>query len=93
MPPWRALLTKNTPAPLSPSVPIFLAQGTKDEVVPPSVTRDYLAKLCAAGSPVAMLWLPEVGHLFAARDSADAAIAWTADRFAGASAPSDCGRN
>jgi acetyl esterase/lipase len=93
LPPWRALLTENTPAALSPSIPIFLAQGTNDDVVPPSVTRNYLAKLCAAGSPVTMVWLPEVGHLYAARDSADAAIAWIADRFAGASAPGNCGQN
>ena len=93
LPPWRALLTKNTPAALSPSIPVFLAQGTKDNVVVPSVTRNYLAKLCAVGSPVTMVWLPGVSHLFAARDSADAAIAWMADRFAGTPAPSNCGAN
>jgi pimeloyl-ACP methyl ester carboxylesterase len=93
LPPWRALLTENTPAALSPSIPIFLAQGTKDNIVVPSVTRNYLAKLCAVGSPVTMVWLPGVSHLFAARDSADAAIAWIADRFAGTPAPSNCGQN
>jgi hypothetical protein len=40
-----------------------------------------------------MVWLPGVSHLFAARDSADAAIAWMTQRFAGAPAPSNCGQN
>jgi acetyl esterase/lipase len=90
--PWRTLLAENTPGKLAPDIPIFLAQGTTDNLVRPAVTRDYAAMLCKAGSVVALDWLPNVGHAFAGRDSADAAVAWMADRFEGASAPSDCGR-
>jgi hypothetical protein len=43
------------------------------------------------GSRVRMLEMPDVNHGFAGRDSADAAVAWMADRFAGRPAPSDCG--
>jgi acetyl esterase/lipase len=90
--PWRDLLAENTPGVLSPDIPVFLAQGTKDNLVIPSVTRDYAALLCKAGSAVAVDLMPGVGHGFAGRNSAGAAVAWMAERFAGSPAPSNCGR-
>lgn len=90
--PWRSLLAHNTPGVLPPSIPVFLAQGTTDNLVIPSVTRSYAALLCRAGSPVVIDWLPGIGHAFAGRDSADAAVAWMADRFNGKRAPSSCGQ-
>ncbi len=89
--PWRSLALQNTPGTLSPDIPIFLAQGDADELVHPAVTRDYMARLCRSGSKVRLLILPGVGHGFAGRDSADAAVGWMADRFNGETAPSDCG--
>jgi acetyl esterase/lipase len=89
--PWRSLALQNTPGTLPPGIPVFLAQGTADELVRPAVTQDYMTRLCKAGSKVRMLLMPGVGHGFAGRDSADAAAAWMAERFAGTAAPSDCG--
>ncbi|TCR70257.1 alpha/beta fold hydrolase [Bosea sp. BK604] len=88
--PWRSLLARNTPGLLPRGVPLFLAQGTADTLVRPQVTRDYATRQCRAGRAVELDWLPDVGHLFAARDSADAAVAWMADRFAGRPPPSNC---
>ncbi|MEH2469461.1 hypothetical protein V1281_001291 [Nitrobacteraceae bacterium AZCC 2161] len=34
-----------------------------------------------------------VGHGFAGRDAANAAVNWISERFAGNPAPSDCGRS
>jgi acetyl esterase/lipase len=90
--PWRSLAASNSPGVLPSGIPIFLSQGTDDNLVRPAVTKDYMSKLCRAGSSVRLVWLPGVNHGFAARESADAAINWVADRFAGAPAPSDCGR-
>jgi len=90
--PWRSLMEESTPGPLPAGMPVFLAQGTTDNIVDPKVTSAYMEQLCRAGSPVRMQWLPGVGHAFAARDGAPAAMRWIADRFAGAPAPSDCGR-
>jgi hypothetical protein len=87
--PYRSLLQRNTPAPLSRGMPLFLAQGVADEVVRPAVTRAYMARSCRNGARVRMISIPG-GHGFAARDSADAAVDWMADRFAGAPPPSDC---
>lgn len=91
--PWRSLAMRNTPGALPPQIPLFLAQGTTDNIVRPEVTRGYMQRQCKAGSKVAMMWVPGVGHGFVARDSADTAVAWMMDRFAGRPAPSDCGRS
>jgi acetyl esterase/lipase len=90
--PWRALLEKNTPGTLPPSVPVFLAQGTIDPVIKPEVTQDYAAKLCKAGSKVETLALPNVGHGWAGRAAAPDAVDWMTARFAGEPAPDDCGK-
>jgi acetyl esterase/lipase len=88
--PWRSLLRTNTPGMLPTTVPVFLAQGTDDTLVLPAVTRTYMQQLCKAGSAVQWHSVEGVGHLFVARDSADAAVAWIGARFAGTAAPNDC---
>jgi pimeloyl-ACP methyl ester carboxylesterase len=67
--PWHSLLDKNTPGVLPPDIPIFLAQGTTDQIIRPDVTRDYMSKLCKAGSKVKMMILPNIGHGRAAQAS------------------------
>ncbi|HLY06154.1 MAG TPA: alpha/beta fold hydrolase [Rhizomicrobium sp.] len=90
--PWQTLLAQNTPAPLPARIPVFLAQGTADNLVSPSITLAYRDKLCRQGNAVALVMLPDTGHLFVARNAASAAIGWIADRFNGVSPPSNCGR-
>jgi pimeloyl-ACP methyl ester carboxylesterase len=90
--PWHSLAAHNTPGPLPSRIPLFLAQGTADDIVRPEVTRGYVQRQCRAGGKVTMKWVPGVGHGFVARDSADAAVTWMMDRFAGTPAPSDCDR-
>jgi pimeloyl-ACP methyl ester carboxylesterase len=88
--PWAALMAANTPGVLPANIPVFVAQGTQDQIVRPEITRAYIAKLCKAGVAVEADWVEGVGHGFVALKSAAATIAWIADRFAGAPAPSDC---
>jgi pimeloyl-ACP methyl ester carboxylesterase len=90
--PWHTLAAHNTPGPLPASIPLFLAQGTTDTIVAPNVTRAYMQRQCRAGGKVTMMWVPGVGHGFVARDSANTAVAWMMDRFAGRPANSDCGK-
>ena len=89
--PWKTLAMRNTPGPLPSGIPLFLAQGTADNLVRPDVTKAYFERQCKAGSKVRMIWLPNEGHGFAGRDSADNAVEWMAGRFAGEPAPDDCG--
>jgi len=88
--PWRSLAAANTPGILPRDIPLFIAQGSTDQLVRPEVTRDYVARACRAGDKVRLLVMPGVGHGLAARDSAKSAIEWIAVRFAGAAAPDDC---
>jgi acetyl esterase/lipase len=90
--PWRSLLQKNTPGVLPPDIPVFLAQGTIDQIIRPDVTRDYMSTLCRAGSKVKMLMMPSIGHGRAAQVSTIPAVNWTTDRFAGEEPPNDCER-
>ncbi|HUN96289.1 MAG TPA: alpha/beta fold hydrolase [Bradyrhizobium sp.] len=91
--PWHSLLEKNTPGALPPEIPVFLAQGTTDRIIRPDVTRDYMGKLCTAGSKVRMLMMPNIGHGRAAQASTMQAVNWIADRFAGEAPPNDCGNH
>lgn len=89
--PWASLLAQNTPGTLPPHIPVFLAQGSADKLVLPRVTHDYMRRLCANGSDVAMLTVPNAGHGFVAFKAAKAAVSWIDDRFTGKPAPSSCG--
>jgi acetyl esterase/lipase len=88
--PWHSLLEKNTPGTLPPDIPVFLAQGTIDKIIRPDVTRDYMSKLCKAGSKVRLLMLPNIGHGRAAQASTMAAVKWMTNRLEGETPPSDC---
>jgi pimeloyl-ACP methyl ester carboxylesterase len=90
--PWRSLLEQNSTGVLSPEIPIFLAQGTNDQIIQPAVTQAYMDKLCKAGSKVRMVMLPGIGHGRAAQASTMAAVNWISGRFAGKTPPDDCVR-
>ncbi len=90
--PWRGIMLRNSPGPLPREIPVFIAQGTADNIVPPTVTAAFVRRQCRAGSAVRVVLMPAVGHAFVARDAALAAVQWIGDRFAGVPPPSDCGR-
>ncbi|QUS40316.1 alpha/beta fold hydrolase [Tardiphaga alba] len=88
--PYKSLAARNSPGTLPKNIPLFLAQGSNDNLVQPAVTQAYFQRQCKAGSRVTMHLMPNVNHGFAARDSANAAVIWMGERFAGNPAPSDC---
>jgi pimeloyl-ACP methyl ester carboxylesterase len=88
--PWSSLLKTNSAATLPTEIPVFLAQGTIDQIIQPAVTENYMKRLCAAGSKVKLVMLPNIGHGRAAQASTMDAVRWISDRFAGETAPSDC---
>lgn len=90
--PWRSLLEQNSTGVLSPEIPIFLAQGTSDQIIQPALTQAYMDRLCKAGSKVRMIMLPGIGHGRAAQASTMAAVNWMTDRFARERPPDDCVR-
>lgn len=88
--PWRRLMAANTPGPLGATIPVYLAQGTADNLVRPDVTEAYARTLCQAGGRVRFNAVAGVGHAFIARDAAPDAIDWISARFDGQPPPSDC---
>lgn len=86
----RALMTNNTPGQLSPGTPVFISQGTADDLVLPRITKKYVQHLCDGGAHVNLHVMPGVSHMFAARNSAYHAVKWIQNRFAGHPPPNDC---
>ena len=89
--PWRGIMEKNTPGQAPAGAPVFLVQGTADDLVRPQITKQFANRLCEAGAVVEMRWLEGVSHAFAGYDGAYAAVNWMADRFAGRPPPNGCG--
>ncbi len=89
-PAWRSYALEQTPGPLPADMPVFVAQGTADEVVLPWPNALLTERWCKAGSAISMLWLGGVTHNAAAEAGGPAALWWIADRFADRPAPRTC---
>lgn len=73
------------------SMPLTIAWGGSDEVISPALQREYTDRLCAAGVEVTAREYPGYTHMgivTAGSDFLPELVRWTADRFAGKSAPS-----
>lgn len=90
--PWKSIMARNSPGQAPAGAPVFIAQGTADDIVRPQITRQFADHLCAQGTRVVLIALEGASHTFAGVDSASRAVAWMADRFAGKRAPTDCGK-
>jgi pimeloyl-ACP methyl ester carboxylesterase len=88
--PWNRILAANSPSVIPTRYPVFVAQGLRDDIVRPDVTLSYISSLCRNGDSVTFVTLARVGHGFIAHDTANQAVDWIADRFAGHPAHSDC---
>lgn len=91
-PPWNGVIRENTPGAAPVPVPVFVSQGTVDDVVAREVTARWAGGVCAQGTPVRWVPVPDEGHFLVAYKSAGEAVAWMADRFAGKPAPDECVR-
>jgi acetyl esterase/lipase len=88
-PRWAPRIAENTPSqPIS--APLFVAQGLKDIVVSPAVTRAHVRARCSRGEVVEFGEYPDSGHVNVIDAAGDAALAWTQDRLAGKPAPTSC---
>ena len=75
---------------LPADMPVFVAQGTADEVVLPGPNALLQEQWCAAGSTLTMLWMGGIGHMAAATTAGPDVVPWIADRFAGRPAGRTC---
>jgi acetyl esterase/lipase len=89
-PPARTIMEGNSPRALPAGIPVLLAHGADDLLVPPDFSRAYMAKLCSEGALVKFNLLPGVDHVWIGNKSAPAAVDWMSARFAGEPPPNDC---
>lgn len=87
---WAAALADQTPPPLPSEMPMYMVQGTTDEVVLPWPNAMVQEQWCNAGSTISVLWMGEVNHMKAALVGGPSAVDWIADRFAGRPAGRSC---
>ena len=87
---WSDAMLDQTPPVMPADMPVFIAQGTADEVVLPWPNAMIQEQWCEGGATVSFLWMGDVNHEQAAHVSGPAAVEWIADRFAGRPAPRTC---
>lgn len=86
-------LRANTPTADMGGAPLLVAQGTGDEVINISINEKWVADQCAAGYKLDFKKYPNLIHmgvLDATSPLTEELVAWTADRFAGKPASSNC---
>lgn len=91
-PSWYAAAGRETPRLPAGSRPLFIAQGTDDEVVIPDTTALYIQNSCTAGVDVTTLWLGATGHVTTAKVAGPAVVAWLEDRFQNRPTSPSCGQ-
>lgn len=90
--PWEGIMKRNSPGKAPAGAPMFIAQGTADQIVRPPITKRFANHVCLQGTRVHMIWLEGVSHSYAGYKSAYSAVEWMAERFAGRPAPSNCAK-
>ena len=88
--PWSVTIVENTPT-RAPRSPVFIAQGTTDDVVAPSITEQFVKLFCRQGTRVDYRRYKGATHFNITRTAARDAVAWIAARFSGKPAPDTCG--
>ncbi len=91
--PWASIMKENSPGASPITAPVFISQGSIDTVVAPAVTALFAGGVCARGTSVRYLAMPDEGHILIAYRSAEEAVAWMTDRLAGKPAPDECVRD
>lgn len=87
--PWSTLFEENTPSePIE--VPILIAHGTADPLIPVELSEAEALRRCQAGEDVQFARYPGSSH-DAREDTAIHILGWVVDRFAGRPTSSNCG--
>lgn len=88
-PAWAATIREQTPPAPSADLPLFVAQGTADEVVLAGSNATLVQQWCRV-RPMTTLWLGGVSHQDSQAAAGPSAISWAAARFAGQPATNTC---
>ena len=88
--PWKGLMEENSTRVRGVDTPVFIAQGTADTVVDPTVTRQFAHELCEAGLKVELDMVQGGTHVPMGHDAAPRVAEWAKARFADEPPPSNC---
>jgi pimeloyl-ACP methyl ester carboxylesterase len=80
--PWRRVLRENVP-PTQIAVPLYIAQGDEDEIVPAHITEETVRAYRKAGANVETLVVRGRGHVAGELASARTTLGWLSERFEG----------
>ena len=89
--PWQTLLRENSAGAAPITVPVFVAQGEANELVVPSVTEQYVKRLCADGTDVVFHRMPGVDHGLAGYAALPEMLPWLGEVQAGRGPLGNCG--
>lgn len=79
---WINAFRKGSVAPLSPIAPVVIYYGTKDVVVPATMSELYQEQMCKKGAQIERVQLSGSQSHFTTPGAAEALfVAWIADRF------------
>lgn len=89
-PRWGALLAANSAPVRGFTAPVLIAQGGKDNIVAPAITRAYTERLCRSNVALTRIEIADAEHIGLGNRVAPQALAWIDARFAGKGVSSDC---
>lgn len=90
--PWKSLARANSVDPARVPGPLLLAQGDKDMIVAPTVTRKFAKAVCRNKTKLRWIEMRGTEHGASAKDSVGETLSWISARFDGAPPPDDCRR-
>lgn len=88
--PWGSFARANSVDPARVPGPLLIAQGDKDTIVAPAVTRRFAKAVCRQRTKLRWIEMRGTEHGASARDSAIETLAWIGARFDGQPPPDDC---
>ncbi len=85
----QAINKENTMGQFPPKMPVYIWQGTTDELMPMADTELVVSTYCAAGTTVQFKKLVGIDHVVGAT-YLGGGLAYLVDRFNGKAAPNTC---
>lgn len=88
--PWSRMIADNSVYAPASRAPLYIAQGTSDDIVKPAVTMEFIRAACRQGVPVSINLLRGKGHGASIGAAVPSATSWLAARMSGSPAPNNC---
>lgn len=89
-PAWAKTGLEETPPILPASMPLFMSEGTNDDIVLSGSNALMQVKWCAAGSDMTTQWQGGITHLQVATVGGPTFMEWAQGQFAGKNPPRNC---